>query len=314
MKIDIAVQTYKKPESLFYSLMSLFEVSKCHIDTVYIADDCSGIDVQNTYLNERVRSYFHPWKIMCRVNTRPARAVQTWVRGYRPKYISLRKWFSRWFRSLYRSRVIFHDIDDVHYQWAIRSTDKPYLFTLHDDIEFRDDIVGLYLSRINEKTAIVGDLGQCWRCPCGLLQPPCSASKIMNGVLPSDIWPLTLPTKGLGSRDCRINEWCSLINIGVAREMAVKERCFFGNFDDGGDIGAYWFEKIVRHGYRFEDPLPTLEQRARYYYHGWQGHSGYSVWVAQNGVKNTYKPSFVIKRTMERFGTCLIKDSNADPG
>lgn len=310
MKIDIAVQSYKKPESLLYSLMSLFAVSKHHIDTVYINDDCSGINLDETYLNERVTSYFSPWKILCRVNTSPVRLSPAWIRGHRPNYVSLRKWWGRRIRSLYLPRVIFHEMDDVRYQWAIRDTDKPYVFLLHDDIEFHDDVVGLYLSRINKRTAIVGDLGQCWRCPHGLTEPPCTPSRIVNGVFPSSIWPRTPSSAGIGSRDCRINEWSCLINVMVAREMAALEKCFFGNYDDGGDVGAYWFEQVIRHGYHFDDPLPSAEERARFYHHGWQGHSGHSIWEAQGGKQNTYDAAAVIRRTVEKFGVSLVELSD----
>lgn len=41
MKIDVAVPSYKKPESLIYTLMTLKKVAGDLIDAVYINDDCS---------------------------------------------------------------------------------------------------------------------------------------------------------------------------------------------------------------------------------------------------------------------------------
>ena len=48
-KIDVAVQSYKKPESLIYTLLSLKKYCGNHIDTIYINDDCSGDDVISCY-------------------------------------------------------------------------------------------------------------------------------------------------------------------------------------------------------------------------------------------------------------------------
>ena len=45
MKIDVAVQSYRKPESLIYTLFSLHRHSRDAIDTVWINDDRSGGDV-----------------------------------------------------------------------------------------------------------------------------------------------------------------------------------------------------------------------------------------------------------------------------
>ena len=41
-KIDVAIPSYKKPESLIYTVLSLKKHCEDLIDTIYINDDCSG--------------------------------------------------------------------------------------------------------------------------------------------------------------------------------------------------------------------------------------------------------------------------------
>jgi len=304
--VDVALQSYKKPESLLYTLMCLKEVSGKHIDTVYIDDDCSGDDTVKLYKKDKIKDYFKEWKIKIRINSSPVRWYRSYINGYRPSYLSLKKFLNHKFLDFFRKEKLFHVVDDIRYQWAINSTDKKFLFLIHDDIEFYDDIIELYLSFMKDICAIAGDLGQCWRCDFSKITPPCSPQKIMEGIIPVKSWPLTIEGPSGHKRDCRINEWCCMINIKAAKYIEEKERCFFGNYDDEGDVGAYWFEQIIKHGYTFTDPLPSFEERWKYYRHPWQGHSGHSVWVEQEGEKNVYKPQLVIKRMKERFGVVLV--------
>ena len=48
-KVDVAIQSYKKPESLVYTLFSLKKYCGEHIDTIYINDDCSGNNITKYY-------------------------------------------------------------------------------------------------------------------------------------------------------------------------------------------------------------------------------------------------------------------------
>ncbi len=66
MKVDVAIQSYMKPESLLYALMTLKEHSEDLIDAVYINDDCSPEEVLNKYTSDKVTSYFGKWKIFVR--------------------------------------------------------------------------------------------------------------------------------------------------------------------------------------------------------------------------------------------------------
>lgn len=301
LKVDVAIQSYKKPESLLYTLMCLKECCGDRIDTVYINDDCSGPGAAGHYTSAEVLNYFRGWTIRFRQNTRPVRWRRLPVRGYRPSYIAPWKYLLGMLRYLLRQGRTLPSSDDIRYQWALNSTDKEFVFLTHDDVEYGGDVIGLYLDSMSPDTAIVGDLGQCWHCRFGTRPNPCSPQHIMQRKRPWPLWPLTDSKPGPHRRDCRINEWCCMLRTSAAKDIALKEGCFFGNYDDHGDVGAYWFEQAIRHGYMFSDPLPQQDMRNAYYKHCWQGHAGH-VWTGQA----TYNPDLVLKRTMERFGRTLV--------
>jgi len=305
MKIDVAILSYKKPESLIYTLMSLKKYCSDYIDTIYIQDDCSNDGTVDYYQKPEIIAYFQPWKIMVRENDSPVRWHRVYVKGYSPAYynrldLKIRK-FKRHIKGVKEEPIVYHRTDDIRYQWAINQTDKKYLLVIHDDIEFYDNIVNLYLSRISSNTAIVGDLGQCWKCK---FESKCNPVNIMKKEYPKDKnifrkWPYN--TK----RVCRINEWCCLINVKIARQLEIKERIFFGNYDHGGDVGAYWFLNAIKTGFQIDDPLPSAEQRIKYYLHCWQGMSGHSVWVDQGAGKKEYNIKSIYNRMMDVFGITL---------
>lgn len=71
-KIDVAIQSFKKPESLIYTLLSLKKYCGDYIDTIYINDDCSGGDLINYYKDDILKKRLYPIKIKIRVNTKPS--------------------------------------------------------------------------------------------------------------------------------------------------------------------------------------------------------------------------------------------------
>jgi len=300
--VDVAIQSYNKPESLLYTLMCLKQCCGDRIDTVYINDDWSTEDPAPLYTGEAVRAYFKGWTIRFRRNTCPAGVKRVIVRGFRPGYMSRSYYVLALLSRLARHRRFPAPSDDVRFQWALNTTDKEFLFLTHDDMEFSGDIISRYLDCMTPQTAIAGDLGQCWRCRFRQSSDPCSARRIMCGYRPWEQWPLTDSVPGPHMRDCRINEWSCLVRTSAARELARRERCFFGNYDSGGDVGAYWFEQAIKHGYGFCDPLPEAAQRRKYYKHGWQGHPGHDVWLG----KASYNAEAVLARTQERFGCTLV--------
>lgn len=179
-------------------------------------------------------------------------------------------------------------------------------------LNFFDNVAQLYLNemRKNKSLAIVGDLGGSRRCPFGPCGEKCSPNNILLGKFPNKNWPITghhslfHTILGRYKRNCRINEWCCMINVSAAKELAEKEGTYFGNYEGGGDVATYWFDRIIAHGYEFTDPLPTKEKRAAYYLHWWQGHMGHSVWVDQGdgSGKCEYEKDYIIKLLYDEFG------------
>lgn len=306
-KIDVAIQSFKKPESLIYTLLSLKKYCGDYIDTIYINDDCSGGDLINYYKDDILKKRLYPIKIKIRVNTKPS--------GYTYTLLTKEMWNKkntiekiRLLGHLFIGRLKFYkNPDDIRYQWAINNTDKKFIFLIHDDIKFFDNVLKLYIDEINknDNIAIVGDLGGCKFCEFGPCGKNCSPEKIMKKEYPCKEYPITGKKKnillrllGRYNRHCRINEWCCLIRVSVAKRLKDDYGIYFGNYEGGGDVGTYWFEKIIELGYDFLDPLPKFDNRKKYYLHWWQGYEGHDVWI-KNSV---YKKEFVKKCLKEEYG------------
>ena len=308
MKIDVAVNSFKKPESLLYTLMTLKKVAQDLIDTVYINDDHSGDGTCDIYRKPEVVEYFKPWKLNVRENPRNVWTHQVYPTGYYPEYMN---WF---YRLVHFRRFISadyeHDKNNIRYQYAIDNTDKKYLFIIHDDVRFNEDVISLYLQSFqkDKNCFMVGDLGQCWRCKFADI---CSPQTIIDGKRPSPHWPLTPckdskdihkfnPKHGY-NMDCRINEWSCLVDVEKLRTVSETARCFFGNYYPRADIGAYIFCKGIQQGYTIHDPLTTQSERKKYYDHPWQGFSGHSVWVDQGRGKSVYDKQMIIDLMKAEF-------------
>ncbi|MBQ8465856.1 MAG: hypothetical protein IJ545_07605 [Alphaproteobacteria bacterium] len=306
MKIDVAVNSYKKPESLIYTLMTLKKVAGDLIDTVYINDDCSNDGTCDFYRSPAVQEYFKPWKLDIRENHQNIYMRTIYVKGY---YVAYMNWLYRLkHRSRFINRKNSHDKYDIRYQYALEHTDKKYLFVIHDDVQFYQNVPEVYLKTFaeNPDLTIVGDFGQCWRCH---FSPFCTTKDVLNGKKPSVWWPYT-PNEKIENPDkynpkqgfqyaCRVNEWCCMLNVKQANEVTEKTRAFFGNTYSHADTGAYWFAEAVRRGYKFADPL--LEKRDAYYKHQWQGYTGTSVWEDQGSGKAVYNRQQIIDLMKSEF-------------
>ena len=317
-KIDVAIQSYKKPESLIYTLLTLKKYCGQHIDTIYIQDDCSGLETIKKYQDPAFLEAMNPINIKLHINSNNC-GIHYFSAD------SLNKFHNRIMYVLYRLRGVNPNIvkrEDMRYQYALDNTDKEYVLLIHDDVQFTGDIVAKYLNSITNNTAIIGDLGQCWRCP---LSNRCCPAEIANHKLPSNSrWPITYCADTLKDihrfkyekRSCRINEWCCLLNVKIAKELA-EDSIYFGAYEDLGDIGAYWFDEIVHRGYDFDDPLAPnspltgqtelRSEKSMYYIHCWQGFTGHSVWQDQGDGKNTYPIDMINERLKDEYGLTLGK-------
>lgn len=304
-KVDVAVQSYRKPESLIYSLLTLHRESKDSVEEVWINDDKSGGNILDIYRSNELKIALHPWKINVRENNKRMGWWLSFVRGYRPNYLSMPYMFLRMAWNFYKNKNIFVDREDIRYQWAIDNTNKPFLFIMHDDITFKGDVIRRYLTAATDliNPAILGDLGQCWR--CSYRNVGCTPAKILQGYRPSSYWPNTEVTIGDHRWACRINEWCALLSVGAARSIQERHQIFYGNFDDKGDTSAYWFSKAVADGFQFDDPI-TSEEKDRYYLHWEDGKTGHSVWADQGRGRSIYDVYILRERLLRDFNFSWI--------
>ena len=317
MKVDVAIQSYNKPESLIYTLLSLKKHCGDYIDTIYIDDDKSEVNTVEFYKNTKLINLLSPIKIKIRINKKKSGFTHTCMTrtAFKKKSI-LNK--IQLLGHKFINRIQFYETsDDIRYQWGINSTDKKYIFLIHDDIKFYDNVLALYLESMlrNDNLAIVGDLGGSKRCEFGPCETGfCSPKRIMEGYRPTKNWPITGKAKsfvhsllGRKSRHCRINEWCCLIDVQKCRHIEDKYGVFFGNYEGGGDVGTYWFDiAINKENFDFLDPLPSKELRNKYYLHWWQGYEGHSVWVNSKGDKNLYNKELIIDCLYKDFGYKFI--------
>ena len=95
-----------------------------------------------------------------------------------------------------------------------------------------------------------------------------------------------------------------MLNVDIANKMS-KKSCYFGNYEDGGDVGAYYFGEVIKAKYKVKDPLPKSEMRSRFYAHGWLGYTGHCVWQNQGFGKQEYPKEMIIQRLKDEFNYSL---------
>lgn len=305
IKVDIAIQSFKKPELLLYTLLSLKKYDQKLIDEVWIQDDSGDNgDTVKFYQSKSFRDALHPWKINVKSNTQRGGWWFTPVKGLYPKYLSLFKRILFSLRAKYRGTGFQLLRENSRYQSAIDNTNKKYLLVIHDDIVFYkpfiQDIVTQFLK--DEQLAIVGDLGQCWRCE--YQQRGCTPQKIVQGYRPSQAWPNIESDMNGHKWPCRINEWCTILNVEVVREIEKKYQVLYGGYDNHGDIAAYWFSLVNKEHYKFNDIASSNEEKAKIFLHA-DGGSGHSVWVDQGEGKKVYDPEHIKHEIKKDFNVEL---------
>lgn len=241
IKIDVAINVYGKPWQTLVSLKSLLKVSAKYIDKIYFIEENKqpyNVDVRWVIdeLNYDKLVYFRPQKHL-------------WIK-------ETSRFKFRW-NSDYRQ--------SLRYQYALENTDKKYLLVIHNDIIFDTDIVKPFLDNIQDAFGI-GQIGQCWNCPLFY-------ENICNGAKYSDVeftyqqaidatlkYPKsrTFKHKKLIEKtnpklmpECRINEWCCLIDMDLYRKMVMpkgKVLPFGGYFRV--DLADGWFYGMSKAGYK----------------------------------------------------------------
>lgn len=305
-RADVAIQSFRKPESLVYTLLTLHAHCAPRIGAVWINDDRSEDGSVEAVERLRASGRLAPWDVRLRVNRRRVAfrgtimtpgMIGRAVRGGTTRNGLLRMAHGLATRGLFRA-------EDVRYQNALGATAAPYVIVLHDDVRVTGDLATLLIETMeaDPRLAIAGPLGQCWRCGHA---PGCTPRQVLEGRHPSPQWPRTRrpgqdDRARYDDRACRVNEWCCILRVSAARELA-RDHVFFGNKEAGGDTAAYWFAEAVRRGWRFADPFP-VPGRHRFFKHGWQGHAGNDVWKPRGQGGRDYARRKVRKRLRAEFG------------
>lgn len=238
--VDVAISVYGKPYQTAITLLSLLKYSGKWIDKIYFIED----------KNQPKESNF---------NFLYALLGKQLVR-YTPRFWF---WYSPFkYRFLLKWKPYRHSI---RYQYAWEKTDKDYLLVMHNDVLFKDDLIGAYLQNLDEESLGIGKIGQCWNCPAHA-ERQCEGAKYWDyrpakqEVLdlikrwPIDrapiaaaiverhgAWPLP---------ECRLNEYVALINLKKAKPVTlpVGKAIPFGVFDM--DTGTRWFWEVSNMGYK----------------------------------------------------------------
>ncbi len=150
----------------------------------------------------------------------------------------------------------------VRYQYAWEEAKMDYLFLMHNDMLFKDDLIGHYLTEIREDIA-AGTIGQCWNCPA--FNKHCNGHNYFE-YRPTgeelyalyENWPFNRAVEhglvGSGKEswplpECRLNEFVTLFRIKEARKLVFPKGSarLFG-LKNEVDFGIPWFKDISKMG------------------------------------------------------------------
>ena len=171
----------------------------------------------------------------------------------------------------------------VRYQYAWERTGMDYLLVIHNDVVFTGDVIAPMLPLLREHIAI-GPVGQCWNCPA-CREHIVTALDINGGracrreryddfsLSFADLdamyrfarrrgehirdflkhpWAAEFRKKPWPLPECRVNEWCCLVNMRVARGKTVPFGVArpFGAAASHADTAVAWFRDVNQLGER----------------------------------------------------------------
>lgn len=286
--VDVALHVYGKPLMTAVAISSLLEKSGKWINKIYLVP-------------ERQQPYNSDFKFI-------KNHFGDKVELYRP-------WF---YNGLKRAREQFFFFDryrwSVRYQYAFEKSTAKYLFMIHNDMLFHDDILELYLNQIQSGGfAGVGPIGMCWNCPASYAKL-CSADSY-DQYRPSEneineikekypaprkeiydyfrdgreLWPLP---------ECRLNEWAALVDREQVAPYSwpLEKEVMFGQMDL--DIAVRWFHFLNNKGLRFKNvPLDG------YATHVWTGKEG----EANSGVDTLSNKELYFRAEDQSFDMLVKK-------
>ena len=263
IQIDVLINVFGKPYQTALSLLSLLKYSGKFIDKIYFHQEPAAPELERRessrlidYLKDTAIVYHIPYWLATEV-TDEHRLIAD--EEYR---LSMR------------------------YQYGFENSDKKFVLIIHNDIEVIKDVIGQMLQQIGDATAI-GEIGQCWWCPAG--QAGLCSSEKYTEFRPAYshlmyIYNTNMDYKNrraynLGLRlefqqnpwplpECRVNEWCMLVNLDKARPVTMPfGKCApIGSLYASGskigetweddvtlDIGVQWFRDLNHAGHAFKD-------------------------------------------------------------
>ncbi|MFH1914079.1 MAG: hypothetical protein ABIK45_07385 [Pseudomonadota bacterium] len=286
-KVDVLINVCGKPLQTTLALLSLERACGEHIDTIYFTEESTT----RTELNVPTIDDANFEYISNRLESR--------VVYHRPT-----QW--NYCFALEPDRLDDRDYrHSIRYQYGWEMTDKDHILIIHNDTYFRSDVIGAMLDEIGDHAAI-GHIGQCWYCPAAFTGR-CDSDRYLEFRPDFEelfrLYKTTTPPKGSMLRayhmptidpmfirqpwplpECRVNEWCALINMEKARKLTAPHGRItpFGAIVGVGaqilDVGCQWFREmnirghackhfdIYRHMHHDVPPTgqPTLIDKGRY--------------------------------------------------
>lgn len=251
--VDVIINVCGKPLQTTLALLSLERACGHHIDTVYFTEE----KVQDRDIDDGNHEY-----IQSRLGLNMVYQVPdqwNYCFGIDPE---------RYGDEEYRH--------SIRYQYGWEKTDKDHVLIIHNDTIFNGDVIGAMLDNIGDNIAI-GHIGQCWYCPAAFTgkcdsdsyqeyrpdfdelfrlyktttPPPDSLIRAyhlptMHPMFMRQPWPMP---------ECRVNEWCALIDMKKARKLTVPHGRVtpFGAILSVGkqilDVGCQWFREMNIRGH-----------------------------------------------------------------
>lgn len=245
-KIDVCLNVLGKPYQTIVTLKSLLKYSGQHIDKIYLIEE---IKQTNDYDFDLIKKELNYDGLI----------------RFKPKH---HLWIN------FTNLDLVHSDEDyrlsLRYQYGLENTDKSHMLLIHNDVLFHSDIVGEFLNE-DEDLFGIGSVGQCWNCPL-FLESICIGDKLEKNIENLNYDDVIVfvdkrketrtyyyrnkinKQKPLPMPECRINEWCMLINVDLYKKEVLekKEVVPFGGYFQM-DIGDLWFRQMTDKGYKFKN-------------------------------------------------------------
>ena len=256
-KVDVAIQAFGRPYQSALTLLSLSHYCSKNINKIFFIIEC-------------VKPKFETIEVTVLKDIVPNMEtvlLQEWIGATVEDFSLLRE-------TKYRQAV--------RYQYAFEHTTQDFMLILHNDINFTDNPIPKLLENIDNNIA-VGELGQCWNCPASrehIVKKlninngiPCTPTTYRDFKLTfSDLdtmyhlvkankehyrdflkgpWAVEFQKKPWPLPECRINEWCCIINMQLAKKttIPVGNARPIGLSASRADTGVAWFRDVHHMGY-----------------------------------------------------------------